>query len=672
MITPSISVVMPAFNAEPYIGAAIASVLAQDRSDWELIIVNDGSTDGTAQVIAGFADPRINVVHVANGGVSRARNTALDLARGDLICFLDADDLLPPGSLAARAELLENDPTLAFADGVVLPLNEDRRDAKPMYRPTFQGPPFGELMRLSSACFFGTTWMIRREAIGTHRFPEHMRHAEDLAFYLTIARNGRYGHTDHPVLLCRRGHGSAMSDLDGLDHGYQALHRYVQHLDPPPSHVQMLELTKRIRSVMAKSHLKAGRPWSAIRALLRRMPIHRTGKPARNVLFLSYWSLREPLTAAAIFPYLRILSEKENIDRIHLVTMETTSEFLPEVELDIPKVRHMAILPRWQRIFHLSKVDLYLRSIATMVGLVRREDIGLILAKGSMAGTIAHFVHRRTDVPFIVESFEPHSRYMLACGVWPKWGSRYLFTAFMEHTQLRTASHIITVTENLARDLKSAGYDPQRIHMVPSITDLEKFRHRPQDRAIVRERLGIAVNATAGIYVGKFGGLYFGREAFTLFQRAFAHFHDLHIVVLSPMDPEVIQAMAREAGIDPQRFHLYIAPHDEVPTYLSAADFAFSPIKPAPVKRYQCPIKNGEYWASGLPIVMTDGISDEHLLMREGIGGAVYGADLSGMDEAFATIKEIMKRPGYRVEITALAERYRSVRIARKVYDDIL
>src|SRR5690606_36431267 len=112
---PKISVIMAAYNAEHFIRSAIDSVLKQEWLNWELIVVNDGSNDGTANILDSYSDPRIKVIHQTNSGVSKARNRAWDEASGDLIAFLDADDLLTPRILAARAELLLNDPELMFA-----------------------------------------------------------------------------------------------------------------------------------------------------------------------------------------------------------------------------------------------------------------------------------------------------------------------------------------------------------------------------------------------------------------------------------------------------------------------------------------------------------------------------------------------------------------------------
>ena len=105
------SVVIPAYNAEKFIFRCIDSVLKQTFDDFELIIVNDGSSDGTQTVAENVADDRIHVVSQPNSGVSVARNTGIENARGEFICFLDADDEFLPNHL----EVLRN-AILTFED----------------------------------------------------------------------------------------------------------------------------------------------------------------------------------------------------------------------------------------------------------------------------------------------------------------------------------------------------------------------------------------------------------------------------------------------------------------------------------------------------------------------------------------------------------------------------
>ncbi|MEZ5857109.1 MAG: glycosyltransferase family 2 protein [Hyphomicrobiaceae bacterium] len=103
MTTPSVSVVVAAFNAAPTIARAIASVRAQTLADWELIVVDDASTDSTAEIVGGFAEaaPRIRLITMAvNQGQSTARNAGIAAARGQWVAILDADDAYEPDRLA--------------------------------------------------------------------------------------------------------------------------------------------------------------------------------------------------------------------------------------------------------------------------------------------------------------------------------------------------------------------------------------------------------------------------------------------------------------------------------------------------------------------------------------------------------------------------------------------
>src|SRR5437868_6754219 len=114
--TPRISINTPVYNGEKFIARAVQSVLAQTYGDFELVVVNDGSKDSTAQILNSFTDPRIRVIHQEqNQGISRTRNHALRSSRGDYVAVLDADDIARPHRLQAQLEALTQDPRL---DGV--------------------------------------------------------------------------------------------------------------------------------------------------------------------------------------------------------------------------------------------------------------------------------------------------------------------------------------------------------------------------------------------------------------------------------------------------------------------------------------------------------------------------------------------------------------------------
>ncbi|PJJ21895.1 glycosyltransferase involved in cell wall biosynthesis [Janthinobacterium sp. 67] len=108
------SVIVPLYNKEQYVQAALASVLAQTHQELEIVVVDDGSRDGGAALVEAMHDPRIRLIRQANGGVSRARNAGVAVARGELICFLDADDWYGPAYLETVCAMARQHPDGAF------------------------------------------------------------------------------------------------------------------------------------------------------------------------------------------------------------------------------------------------------------------------------------------------------------------------------------------------------------------------------------------------------------------------------------------------------------------------------------------------------------------------------------------------------------------------------
>jgi glycosyltransferase involved in cell wall biosynthesis len=134
--SPLISVMIGAYNAAPYLGEAIESVFAQKHRPLELIVVDDGSDDGTAEVAAAYGD-RLTLVRQPRGGNGAARNTAVTHAQGDLFAFLDADDRFTPAKLEHQLAALTADPELDMVFGHVREFvspelsAEERKDVRP-------------------------------------------------------------------------------------------------------------------------------------------------------------------------------------------------------------------------------------------------------------------------------------------------------------------------------------------------------------------------------------------------------------------------------------------------------------------------------------------------------------------------------------------------------------
>ena len=117
-----VSIMMPAYNAEKHIAEAIESVLAQTYLHWELLVVDDGSTDKTAVIAEKYTDSRIKYIHKENGGEASARNVALDISQGAFIAYLDSDDVWLPHHLEITMSYLQRSPEMdaVYTDGCTL------------------------------------------------------------------------------------------------------------------------------------------------------------------------------------------------------------------------------------------------------------------------------------------------------------------------------------------------------------------------------------------------------------------------------------------------------------------------------------------------------------------------------------------------------------------------
>ncbi|MDT8304989.1 MAG: glycosyltransferase [Anaerolineae bacterium] len=163
-----VSVMMPAYNAEQFIAEALDSLLAQSYSNWELIVVDDGSADATGAIVTGYDDPRIRLITQPNRGEAAARNVALARMRGEFIAFLDADDLFLPHHLQATVGYLQSHPEHAavYSDGYHMDEQGARlKSLSSRRRGPFEGDIFEQMVRASDVFGPPTCVLLRREPV---------------------------------------------------------------------------------------------------------------------------------------------------------------------------------------------------------------------------------------------------------------------------------------------------------------------------------------------------------------------------------------------------------------------------------------------------------------------------------------------------------------------------
>jgi glycosyltransferase involved in cell wall biosynthesis len=199
---PTVTVIIPAYNQSRYLGEAVQSVLAQTYGDFEIVVVDDGSTDDTRSVAAGFTDPRVRYIYQQNRGLSAARNTGIRHARGALLTFLDSDDLFLPEKLGLLVAALDENPHVGFVAGQAVLIDEVSRPVGEVFD---RGLPAdrSELL-LGNPLHVGSVLLRRewQERVGL--FDETLRSYEDWDMWLRLVRAGcQMQWVDRPVSLYR-------------------------------------------------------------------------------------------------------------------------------------------------------------------------------------------------------------------------------------------------------------------------------------------------------------------------------------------------------------------------------------------------------------------------------------------------------------------------------------
>lgn len=291
-----VSTIIPTYNRRDLVQRAIESVLAQDVGVEEVIVVDDGSTDGTAEALRARYGERITCLRQANAGVSAARNAGMAAARGQFLALLDSDDLWTPDKTRRQLALFEADPSL----GMVL-CDVDRVNADGAYYDTFHrreviaqdGWAFAPLLRNPS--LVPASAMLRREVFETvGGFDTTLRTAEDIDFHLRVARRWRIGVVEASLVKAMRGHDGLSAESSTYDDYVRVVERAVAEArttgdvdDRLLREALAITYTRNARGMVLRSRWKDA--WRLARQAWGEAP---TGAERRAVLALAPFAAR--------------------------------------------------------------------------------------------------------------------------------------------------------------------------------------------------------------------------------------------------------------------------------------------------------------------------------------------------------------------------------------------
>lgn len=398
----------------------------------------------------------------------------------------------------------------------------------------------------------------------------------------------------------------------------------------------------------------------------------------KNILILTYWSYPDALIQTYTLPYVRII--KKNLppgSSIYLLTLEKDQSVFEKSKREVTskKMAQEGIdwLPFTYKPFGIAAFVLWIGISLKLFSLIVKGKISVIHCWCTPPGAIGYVLSVLLNRKLILDSYEPHAEAMVENGTWKREGLAFKLLFWLERKQTERASCVISATEGMREYAKRKYHvDIKNFFVKPACVDLKLFNEEVVNDQALRHQLDLQDKIVC-VYAGKFGGIYLDDEIFDFIKVASNHWDSaFRFLILTSHSNKEIADYCNRAGVDMKCVVMKFVPHNEIPQYIGLADFALTPVKPIPTKRYCTPIKDGEYWALGLPVVIPARISDDSdIIEKNSIGAILNDFNQSAYQMAVESIDRIRKQPDIRSKIRHIAKRYRSFEIAENVYKQV-
>lgn len=399
-----------------------------------------------------------------------------------------------------------------------------------------------------------------------------------------------------------------------------------------------------------------------------------------NLLILTQWSYKDALVQTYTLPYVDIIRRTLPAGkRIFLVTSEQEKIRLSPQELQAVnkewEKRNMQLIAQPYSRFGIRKLFSSAGHLLDLFKLIRKQRIEVIHSFCTPAGSIGYLLSVLTGKVLVADSYEPHATAMVETGAWKKSGLAFRILFALEKRLTKRAAYIIATTKGMKEYSKeNYGVELKDFFIKPACINFEHFYPREKDPALMKE-LGLEDKLVC-LYAGKLGGTYLKEEVFDFVRECYAFWGDrFRFLMLTGERQEEIQQQLDRVGVPGEVVITRFVYHALIPGYMSLADFAINPQVPVPSKRYGTPIKNGEYWAMGLPVIISPGVSDDsEIIDGHHIGVVVNLQQTALLPEAVRQMNELLisnSRESLQRRIFEVARTYRSFSIAEKIYPQI-
>jgi hypothetical protein len=393
----------------------------------------------------------------------------------------------------------------------------------------------------------------------------------------------------------------------------------------------------------------------------------------KKILILTYWSYQDALIQTYTLPYVKMIAANLPAEsKIYLITLDKRKQEITDL-LSEDNIENLSI-PYVS--FGIKAAFNWIKNIFKLYRLIKRKNISVIHVWCTPAGMIGYILSVMTRRTLIIDSYEPHAESMVENGAWKKNSFAFNLLFKFEKLQSKKAKYLICTTDGMKQyAMEKYNLTKNNFFTKPACVDLALFSKKNIKNKELLKELNIE-NKIICVYAGKFGGIYLDKEVFDFFKTAETFWGDTFIaLILSSHTTSEIKQMAALSKLHPNTIIHKFVPHHQIPNYIGLADFAITPVKPVPTKKYCTPIKNGEYWALGLPVVITKNISDDSdIIKKYKIGSILEKLNEQGYLKTIKEIDELIKkytRSELYTLIRPIAEKYRNYSIAEDVYKAI-
>lgn len=401
---------------------------------------------------------------------------------------------------------------------------------------------------------------------------------------------------------------------------------------------------------------------------------------SENVLIITFWSFKDALVQTYTLPYVNIINQTiPPGSKIFIVTFEQQRVALSENELEEKNKefakQNIQLIAFPYKKFGVKKLIAAVGHLFSMVKLIKRERVKVIHAFGPNAGSFGYLLSKITGRDLIIDSFEPHAEAMVENGTWKKNRGAHLILSRFEKWQAKRAKHLIGTSSGMYDySIRKYGFKPPSFFVKPACVDTALFFPREKDKELLKS-MGLEDKVVC-VYAGKLGGIYLNEEIFDFLKACYEYWGDkFRCVMLTNAERSEIEKQMKRIGLPSDIVISKFVFHTDVPRFLSLGDFALNPVKPVPTKKYCTSVKDGEYWAMGLPVVITPNISDDSDIIKQNHIGAVLGSlDSNGYSKVIHEIDDLIKksnREEIQRSINIIAKKFRSFAIAEEIYRKI-